>query len=142
MAAIIAGRSPAEDPTFLAYMRGLGVEEGEAGAELNYRLGQLQGRLRRRLPAYQDEANEGAEKIGLEYEDRGFGMSGARLVSQARHRRDVSRDALEYEAGIREQMSDLSWDAARSVAKGRRGLAEEELEARQRMAVAPYGGMS
>lgn len=142
MAAIVAGRSPAEDPAFLAFMRGVGVDEGELGSEVNYRTAQLQGRLRRRLPAFQDAANEGAEKTGLEYEDRGFLNSGARLVAQARGRRDVARDALEYEAGIREQMSDLQFDAARSIAKGRRGLAEEGYAARGRMAESDaYAGM-
>lgn len=142
MTAIIAGRTPAEDPAFLAYLRGVGVDEGELGAEVNYRTAQLQGRLRRRLPAYRDEAKEGAEAIGNEYEDRGFLGSGARLVAQARKRRDVSRDALEYEAGVREQMSDLQFNAAKSIAQGRRGLADEEYEARARMAEADaYAGM-
>lgn len=141
MAAIIAGRTPAEDPAFLAYLRTIGVDEGELGAEVNYRTAQLAGRYRRKLPEFRDAANEGAEKIGLDFEDRGFSGSGARLVAQARQRRDVARDALEYEAGIREQMSDLQFDAARSIAKGRRGLADEELAARGRMAEADaYAG--
>lgn len=134
-ASVTASRSPAEDPAFLAFLRAAGAEEGELGAEVNYRTSQLRRQERRRLPVFAHQIEAGQEAIANDYEDRGFFGSGARQVAQFRQRRDVMQDQGEFQADIGDKISDLNYNAALGVAKARRGVADEGLLARNRIAV-------
>ena len=133
-ASITGSRTPAEDPAFLAFLRAAGAAEGEAGLEVDYRTQQLRRQERRRLPTFGWRIQEGQEGIANDYEDRGFLGSGARQVAQMRDRRKVMHEQGEFQAEIGDKISDLNYNAALDVAKARRGVADESLLARDRIA--------
>lgn len=142
--AISAGTSPAEDPTFLAFLRSMGAEESDLRGEVDYRTSQLRRAARRRLPHFQAELEAGQEGIAGAYEDRGFLNSGARHVAQTRQRQDVMRNQGDFLAETGDRISDLNYSAARGIAKLRRDEVESAYGARERLALAnfsTYGGL-
>jgi hypothetical protein len=123
---------PAADPTYLAYLRTLGLDESEAMGEVERRVSSLTRGLTRRQPVYADREERTQESIGEDYENRGLFQSGARLVAQQRAATDISRDRLEDQAQTADQIAGEYGGLARQVAGIRRSAAERELDTRDR----------
>lgn len=136
MAVTYTAQSPYQDPAYLAFLRQQGVQESDLVGEAAYRIAGLQRQRARQLPRFDDRMREEPERISDDFENRGFLRSGANMVAQARSRRDILRDRGDFEAGIGDSISDLNRTAAMGVADLRRQRAEEELNARSRVALA------
>lgn len=128
--------SAAADPSYLAYLRGIGAEESELGNILGQRQGALVRQLGRQLPAYADQRTEAVEAAGAASEARGLYRSGARMRDQFRAGRDVDRARMDFEAGIRDQLGELSAMNALDIARLRRGLVEEGITGGQNVTLA------
>lgn len=125
--------TPAADPTYLAYLRSLGLEESEAVGEAERRVSSLTRGLTRRRAASQVAEGRAQESTSEDFEGRGLLRSGARLVAQQRLGEDFMRGRLEDELGTREGVADAYGGLARDVAGLRRRRAESELDARDRL---------
>lgn len=136
MAVTFTAQSPYQDPAFLAYLRGAGVDESDVLGEAMWRVGAIQRARGRKLPRYDDELERGQERIGHEFEDRGFLQSGARVVAQQRQANDVARDRADFIAEGDEQIADAYRRGAMGVAGIRRKTMEEELTARHNVGLA------
>lgn len=123
------------DPSFQAFMRAQGVEESEIVGEVARRTSAATRGLARRDPVYEERTVEQGEEIAEDFESRGMFRSGMRLQGQARSARGIMRSRLEDHAGVRDGIADSEQAAARSIAGLRRGAAEADLDARQRVSI-------
>lgn len=131
-----AAQSAAADPSYLAYLRGAGIEESELNNVLGTRVGALTRSIGRELPAYADKRAEAIESAGNAAESRGFYRSGQRMTDQFRAGRDVDRERMNFEATTRDQIAELYSTNALDVARIRRELIEKGITGAQDVAIA------
>lgn len=130
------GMPGANDPSYLAYMRQMGVEEANLNILLGHRVGAFTRELGRGLPAYATMRERAITDQGNSWEDRGMFRSGGRQKAQADAALDVDRERADWEAGIRDQIAESYITTAMEVAELRRGLLEQGLSAAQANAIA------
>ena len=118
------GMPGANDPSYLAYMRGMGVEEGNINILAGTRADALQRQLNRGLPAYAEQREQAVEGAGDAAESRGMYRSGRRMTEQARVGRESDRARMDFETGIRDQMTELFLNNAMQIATIRRDFLE------------------
>jgi len=121
----------AADPAYLAYLRGIGVEEAELQNVLGTRVGALVRGLGRKLPYYADQRERAIEGAGQAAESRGLYRSGARMKAQTRAGIDVDRDRMDFESDTRDRIAELYSNNALDVARKRRELAEQGINSAQ-----------
>lgn len=126
----------AADPTYLAYMRQMGVEESTLNALLGHRVGALTRELGRGLPAYAEKRENAIRDTGFGFEDSGMYRSGTRLDKQAEVARGVDRERMDWEAGLRDQIGELYMLNAVDIAQLRRQLLEQGFDSTQATAIA------
>jgi hypothetical protein len=135
----------AQDPEYLAFMRGAGYSEAEVLAELARKQGSLQRQLERSAPRFADELRTTGEAVKNDFEGRGLYRSGGRMVQQVDAENAVRRNEQEFRFGIADQQGDLNSAAMRDIAEGRRQAADMMLTSRQTAAInaanANTGGM-
>jgi hypothetical protein len=119
----------ANDPSYLAYMRQMGVDEANLNILTGHRVNSLTRQLGRALPVYAEKKEVAMRDTGSSFEDRGMFRSGGRMVAQADVGRAVDRERLDYEAGIRDQIMELYLTNGMDVAAIRRDLMEQGLSA-------------
>jgi hypothetical protein len=124
------------DPTYQAYLRGMGVDQSEIQNILGTRVGALTRQLGRTLPAYADQKQQALKETGQGYESRGFYRSGNRMDEQARVGREQDRTALDFEAGIRDQIAELYGVSAMDLARLQREQTEQAMAAQQAATIA------
>lgn len=117
--------SASADPSYLAYLRGVGVEEAGINNVLATRVGALTRQLGRALPAYADKQTRMVENAGNAAESRGMFRSSGRMRDQYRAAADVDRERQDYEAQIRDQIAELYANNALNIARIRQGLTEQ-----------------
>lgn len=120
--------SPSNDPTFLAYMRGQGIDESDARGATAQRISALQRALNLRLAGYGPEEQQGLQKVSGDYEDRGLFRSGQRLVDQQNVANDIEGRKLGDIASTNDQIAQSQQDLASQIARMRRGTADAALE--------------
>ena len=76
------------------------------------------------------------DQAGSSWEDRGLYQSGGRMSDQAEAGQDVDRQRMDFEAGIRDQVSEQYLTTALDVARLRRELTEKGMSAAQANAIA------
>lgn len=123
------GMPGGNDPAYLAYMRQLGVDEGNIGLMTGFHADSLQRKLGRALPSYAEQRTNAIRGAGEEAEQRGMFRSGRRITNQAQAGRDVDRERMDFEAGIRDQIGELYLNAAMDVANLRRQFLEQGYDA-------------
>lgn len=125
----------AQDPSYLAFMRGAGYSEAEVVANLARKKGQLSRQLDRSAPRFADELRQAEQGVQQDFTNRGLYRSGARMVGQVDAGNRVRREEQEFRTGIMEQQSDLTAAAMEQIAAGRRGAADQALIGRQQAAL-------
>lgn len=131
-----SGIPGANDPTYLAYMREMGIDEANVNILTGHRVNSLTRQLGRALPAYADKRKEAIRGAGYAAEDRGMFASGLRMRDQTEAARDVDRERLDFEAQIRDSIGEIYMTSAMDIAQLRRQLMEQGLSAAQANAIA------
>lgn len=134
-APLLAGRSPAEDPAFLAFLRASGLDESEIRGEVDYRTAMIKRAAARQLPQFATALQRGQENISTDFENRGFLQSGARQVAQTNQASDVLTQQGDYLAGVQDNLSDINRTAMQKIAGLRRQGLEQNLDARSRVSL-------
>lgn len=125
----------AQDPSYLAFMRGAGYSEAEVMAELARKQGSLQRTLERSAPRFQDELRQAGTAVQNDFTNRGLYRSGARMVGQVDAENNIRRQEQEFRFGIADQKGDMTSAAMRDIAAGRQQAADAALTARQTAAI-------
>lgn len=131
----------AQDPAYLAFMRGAGYDESEILANLARRQSQLNAQYTRAQPGYQDQMRQAVAGVQDDFTGRGLGRSGASAVHTIDAANVVRRQQADFNAGIADQRSDLQADSMTQIASLRRQAQEQAITARQGLATgnAQYG---
>lgn len=126
---------PEQDPTYLSFQRALGFDEADQRAVVARRKSQLYRQQQYRLPELADQYDDANKAIGNDYAARGVygsGVMGTDLGTVLnRHVRQVGATNADYA----DQQGDLELQLARQIAENQRKLAEEAVNARQRLAM-------
>lgn len=125
----------AQDPEYLAFMRGAGYSEAEVMAELARKQGSLSRQLDRSAPRFADELRQAGTGVEQDFANRGLYRSGARMVHQTDAENAVRRQEQEFRFGIQDQKGDLTANAMRDIAEQRRQAADMALTSRQTAAI-------
>lgn len=125
----------AQDPDYLAFMRGAGYSESEVMADLARRQGQLGRQIDRAAPRFADELRLAEKGVKTDFTNRGLYRSGARMVHQVDAGNVVRRNEADFRAGIADQQGDLTSDAMKQIAEGRRQAMDMALTSRQTAAI-------
>lgn len=125
----------AQDPSYLAFMRGAGYSEADVLAELARKKGQLDRQLARSAPRFADQLRQATTGVQQQYSNNGLYRSGARMGAQVDARNAVQQNQLDFNSGISDQEADLHANAIRQIAQNRQQAAEQALNARQNIAV-------
>jgi len=128
--------SASADPAYLAYLRSVGVEDADLQNVAAQRVSALTRQLARGLPGYAQQKQDAVTSVGNEFEDRGVFRSGMRQVKQADAGRAVDTARNEFEAGLRDQIAGTYTNTAADIARLRRGLAEQNINSAQNVALA------
>lgn len=125
----------AQDPEYLAFMRGAGYDETEVMAELARKQAGLGRQIDRARPRFADNLRQAQTGVQQDFTNRGLFRSGARMVGEVDQMNDVRRQQLEFESGIRDQQGDLVADSMKQIASGRREAADRALAGRTNAAL-------
>lgn len=125
----------AQDPDYLAFMRGAGYSEAEVMADLARRQGQLGRQLDRAAPRFADELRQAETGVKNDFTGRGLYRSGARMVNQVDAGNVVRRNEADFRAGIADQSADMTSDAMKTIAEYRRKAMDQALTSRQTAAL-------
>lgn len=120
------------DPSYLAFVRQLGVDEAQSQAEVAKRIGRINGSIEDSAPAFQDSVKKGLQNIGQNYADRGMYGAGKQVTDQNDFEINANRDHLGQINALKQQVGDMSSDLTAKIAQGRRQKAEEQMTARDR----------
>lgn len=126
---------PEEDPTFNAYMRGIGVNESNLSAEIALRNNRLTQQSQQQAPVFAEQLENGTRQIGGNFEDRGSFNSGRRMYDQTQFGADVARNKNMFDTGIQSQRDDLQMQLASQIASNRQGQAEQSINAQRNVAL-------
>lgn len=132
----------AQDPSYLAFMRGAGYSEAEVLAELARKQGALSRQLERAAPRFADELRQAGTQVEQDFTNRGLYRSGARMTDQVDAENAARRNELDFRAGIADQRGDLISGATRDIADLRRQAADRALDSRQSAALAAANSQS
>jgi hypothetical protein len=125
----------AQDPSYLAFMRGAGYSEAEVMAELARKQGGLQRQLERSAPRFADQLRQAGTGVARDFQNRGLYSSGGRMVQQTDAENEVRRAQQDFNFGIRDQQGDLTSQAMRDIASQRQQAADMMLTSRQTAAI-------
>lgn len=128
--------SASADPAYLAYLRSVGVEEADLQNVAAQRVSALTRQLARGLPGYAQQRTDAIAGVGHQFEDRGVFRSGNRQIKQADAAREIDRSRNEFEVGLRDQIAGTYLNTAADIARLRRGLAEQNINSAQNVALA------
>lgn len=135
MPALGAVLNPEEDPQFLGFLRGAGIDEANLRAEVARRVGALQREAQNALPDYANQQRDAMENISGDALSRGVFRGGRRLVLQQRATDDIARRRGTMLADNAAQQGDLQSSLAEQVANIRRQTAEQAVNSRQGLAL-------
>lgn len=127
--------NPYEDPTFGAYMRGLGVSDNNTQAEIALRNNQLTQQQQSQAPSFAEQLTNGERQIGGNFEDRGVFNSGRRVADQTQFAGDVANQKNQFNQGIQGQRDDLQFQLASQIAANQQNGAEKALQSQQNIAL-------
>lgn len=134
-AALTVDPVAAQDPIYLAFMRGQGYNEAEVLAELARKQGSLTRQVDRATPRFRDEERIAEQGVKNDYTGRGLYRSGRRMTNQVDAGNVVRRNEQEFLSGIGDQRGDLIADSMKQIASGRREAADMALTSRQTAAI-------
>lgn len=134
-AALTVDPIAAQDPTYLAFMRGAGYSEAEVLAELARKQGALTRQVDRARPRFADELRQTETNVKDDFQSRGLYGSGSRMVHQVDAGNVVRRNEQDFLSGIGDQRGDLIADSMKQIAAGRRDAADMALTSRQTAAI-------
>lgn len=132
----------AQDPDYLAFMRGAGYDETEILAELARKKGALGRQIDRAAPRFADQGRQALTNVQNDFTNRGLFRSGARMVNQVDATNEVRRNQIDFNAGVYEQAGDLQAQAQRDIAERRRQAADQALQGRTNAALAAANAQS
>lgn len=134
-AGLVVDPGAAQDPSYLAFMRGAGYNEAEIMAELARKQGSLTRQVERAKPRFADETRQAEAGVQSDFATRGLYRSGARMVHQVDAGNVVRRNEQEFLSGVGDQRGDLIADSMKQIAEGRRQAADMALTSRQTAAI-------
>ncbi len=126
---------PEQDPTYLSFQRALGFDDADMRAVTAQRKATLFRRQQYRLPKMTDQFDDANQAVDNDFASRGVFGSGIRGQERGtilnRHTRQVGESQLDYV----DEVGSLEADLARQIAANKRRMAEQSVEARQRLAM-------
>ncbi len=134
-------RDPHEDPQYLAFQRASGQSEADLRATNALQTSMLLRGAERQLPGLREGVEDQIRNIGLSATAAGTFGSGTRARDQNRTQVQGARAESDILTGAREQVAMLELDLARALAGLNREGAEQDIDARTRLALgaAPIG---
>jgi peptidoglycan hydrolase-like protein with peptidoglycan-binding domain len=122
------------DPKYLAFMRMSGVDEANIRNEIQARIDQTNRETNRAAAGFAQRKTDQTRQIGLDFEDRGLFGSGGRMTQQADASAKIDYDRQMEEAARADALANANRSAEQDLAKIAQNRAEEELNARSRVA--------
>lgn len=135
----LAPQSPYEDPQYLAFLRASGQSEADLRAQNALQTSMIQRGAERQLPGLREGIAAQLRDIGLGATARGTFGSGTRAMDQNRVAVAGTRAEQDIMGSANEQIAMMQLDLARQLAGIHRNTAEEDVDARQRLALGAAG---
>lgn len=131
------GNAPAnpamEDPSYQAFLRAMGVQQANIKNEILSRTEAVLRAINRNAAGYEVQKKDKQRNIGLGFEDRGLGNSGAQYKQQSEAAAAVDYDRQQSEASQTDALDTANRAATQSLAELGQRRAEEEIAARNRI---------
>lgn len=140
MAQNIPAPSPYADPTYLAFLRSAGADEGMARLATQSQKDRINRQIAMSVAPFKENLAYGLQNIAGGAEANGMFRSSQRLRDQQRYETQANRQQAGFETGLREQAADLDLSLAQQIAASRRGAAEQALTSEQRVRLAQVQG--
>lgn len=134
-----APRNPHEDPQYLAFQRAAGQSEADLRGQNALQSSMLLRGAERQLPNLRENTAEQMRNIGLSATARGVFGSGTRARDQNLVSLRGARAENDILQGAREQVALMELDLARALAGLNREGAEQDVDARTRLALGAAG---
>lgn len=123
----MANTALSSDPTYQAYRRAMGFDEGSARADADLATAQQQVALDLARPEIAFQGREARRDINTGYEDRGMWGSGARLRDLAVQRRQQGAQLGQLEIQGATSIADLQRQMAAQIAASRRQFGDRTM---------------
>lgn len=127
------GNPAMEDPAYQAFLRSMGVQQANIKNEIIARTEAVQRAINRNAAGYEVQKKDKQRSIGLGFEDRGLGNSGAQYRQQSEAAAAVDYDRQQSEASQHDALDAANRAATQSLAELGQRRAEEEIAARNRI---------
>lgn len=124
-----------QDPTWLAYMRALGFEEGEATANAEQSRGQVEDRLAFQRPIVAEQGEMARRGISAGFESRGVFRSGGHETALAEQRRGEQEQVGALELDAANDVAGITGSLAQEIVRLRRQQTERDMDISQRQAL-------
>lgn len=128
-----AGNPAMEDPAYAAYLRTMGVEQANIKNEIMARTEAVQRAINRNAAGYEQQKSERTKSVGLDFEGRGLGNSGAQYTQQNEASANIDYQRNQDESAQRDALDTANRSSQAALAQLGQRRAEEELAARQRI---------
>lgn len=120
-----------QNPAYLAFLRGAGMSESTARAQVMRQRNALQAQLEAQRPVWAQTLTQGLEKVANNASARGVGRSSNRIANQNLVQQDVNRQQAAYEGNIANQQQQLSDQLQSTLLDIQRRRAEAAAQAQQ-----------
>lgn len=133
------GGPPAQDPSYLAFLRASGASEDELRATIASKQDALNATMRAELPTFADQLRrqQGATEMGAQ--DRGMFQSGGRLAEEAQNTVTNTNDVNKLYTSTQNSQNDLENQLLTGLASQRQQQADQGLAARDSVATNSAG---
>lgn len=140
MAQNIPAPTPYADPTYLAFLRSAGADEGMARLATQGQKDRINRQIAMSIVPFQENLQQGLGNIAGNAEANGMWSSSKRLRDQQNFETGQNRQQAAFETGLREQSADLDLQLANQIAGLRRNAGEQALTSEQRVRLAQVQG--
>jgi hypothetical protein len=122
---------PNQNPSYLAFLRSMGMNESQVKAQVARQQGALQAQLEAQRPVWAQTLTQGLEGVMNNAAGRGTVRSSNRLMNQALTTQGVNRQQAAYEGNIANQQQSLSDQLQSTLLNLQRQKAEQAAQAQQ-----------
>jgi hypothetical protein len=128
------GSAPAQDPTYLAFLRASGASDAELKAGIAAKQAALLATYRAELPTYADQLRRQLGSDETSALDRGVYNSGMEPSVEATDKATNANDVNKLTVGLQNNQTDLEQQLSQGLAKSQESRAEAGLTARSNVA--------
>lgn len=123
------GADPNQDPSYLAFLRGMGFNQSQIQSQTAKQKAGLQSQLEAQKPYWAQQITQGVRGVLNNAAGRGTVRGSNRIAGQNQATQNVNKAQADYETGVANQQGALDDNAATQLAQLQQQQAEAQISA-------------